>query len=419
MAWAAVAGAGVSVLGGLLGKKSSSSAANTQSDAANLASQQYLQYANQAAANNNATFDWSKGLYEPYVQSGNSALNALNYRLGIGGVPTSSYLAGMSSPGYSSTGGLSQAEKDELANLQGLSKTKTTGAFDTYLTQDGKVMDKNQAVEWLRTNMPDDGYDAYRWQAPDVLLNAALNKNVVAHSVGSSTSGGLNSDQQSRLDALLAKQNQPAQPSAYQTAQAQDYSNDPAYGSLLKNFSLADFQASPGYQFRLDEGNKAINHNLASRGMYDSGAALKELDKYNSDQASQEWNNAYSQDATNKSRVFNFLQSVAGMGQGATNALSATGAGYANANANLLTGMGNYTGNATQTAGNAQAAGMVGGANALTSGLSGAFNNYQSANLLSKINNWSPSVSGSGSGSGSGIFNGLSIGGNSVPFTLG
>src|SRR4030067_1436713 len=46
---------------------------------------------------------------------------------------------------------------------------------------------------------------------------------------------------------------------------------------LTRRFSLADFLKDPGYEFRLAEGEKAINRAAAARGMWDSGATGKAL----------------------------------------------------------------------------------------------------------------------------------------------
>lgn len=98
-------------------------------------------------------------------------------------------------------------------------------------------------------------------------------------------------------------------------------------GRLLKDFTNEDFVKDPGYTFRLMEGEKGINRNLLARGGFDSGAALKELQRYTQDYASNEFGNAYNRDAANKGRTFNFLYGQAGQG------LQASGMGV-NANQN-------------------------------------------------------------------------------------
>lgn len=50
----------------------------------------------------------------------------------------------------------------------------------------------------------------------------------------------------------------------------------------------------PGYQFRLDQGNKAINNSAASKGNLLSGATMKAIGTYSQGLASQEFQNAFS-----------------------------------------------------------------------------------------------------------------------------
>lgn len=131
------------------------------------------------------------------------------------------------------------------------------------------------------------------------------------------------------------------------------YGND--NGNALRNL-----QNAPGYQFRLNEGNKSINSGYAARGMLQSGAAQKALLQYGQDYASNEYNNRYNQ-----------LAGQQGVGLSATNALAGVSTNYSNQvasqnNANAgaignaaLVGAQN-TGNVLATAANAL--GNIGGA---------------------------------------------------------
>lgn len=57
--------------------------------------------------------------------------------------------------------------------------------------------------------------------------------------------------------------------------------------------SFAEYQASPAYQFGLQEGLKSIQSSAAARGMLGSGATLKALQERGSDYASQQFNDYY------------------------------------------------------------------------------------------------------------------------------
>lgn len=113
-----------------------------------------------------------------------------------------------------------------------------------------------------------------------------------------------------------------------------DYSSD--YGSLLDPFTNEDFVKDPGYEFRMAEGEKGLNRAFAARGGYDSGAALKAINRYNQDYASNEFSNAYNRDANNKSMTYNFLSGTSGAGQNAAGTLGGLGANAASAQANAL-----------------------------------------------------------------------------------
>jgi len=91
-------------------------------------------------------------------------------------------------------------------------------------------------------------------------------------------------------------------------------------------FGMAQFQADPGYAFRLSEGQKALDRQAAARGGLMSGGALKAAQRYGQEMGSQEYTNAFNRYQTERNARLNPLQSLAGVGQTATNQL-ASGAG--------------------------------------------------------------------------------------------
>lgn len=88
----------------------------------------------------------------------------------------------------------------------------------------------------------------------------------------------------------------------------------PLYREGLQAQAKARFQADPGYQFRLSEGQKALDHSLAARGGALSGAGVKAGIRYNSDAASAEYAN-----------YFNRLMGVANPGASAAGQSAAVG----------------------------------------------------------------------------------------------
>ena len=130
-------------------------------------------------------------------------------------------------------------------------------------------------------------------------------------------------------------------------------------------FGAGDYQADPGYAFRLSEGQKALDRQAAARGGLISGGALKAAQRFGQEMGSQEYGNAYNRaltsygtDVARENQLYNRQAALAGIGQTSTNLVGQAGQNYATNVGNLMTG-----------AGAAQAAGQVGVANALTSGM--------------------------------------------------
>ena len=127
-------------------------------------------------------------------------------------------------------------------------------------------------------------------------------------------------------DAYQAQYGTPAAATA-----ATETSTDPFAGSLTKKFTLADYEADPGYQFRLTEGQKGLDRSAAARGGLQSGTALKAAQRFGQDYASNEYGNAYNRYNTDQTTQYNRLASIAGLGQTANSANQAAGGNYANA----------------------------------------------------------------------------------------
>lgn len=132
----------------------------------------------------------------------------------------------------------------------------------------------------------------------------------------------------------------------------------PDYGRYARDFTMADYQADPGYGFRLDEGMKALERSAAARRGLLSGATLRGAQRFGQDLASQEYQNAFNRYYAQRASQLNPLQSLMGAGQTSANTLT-TAAGQ--------TGQG--VAGAQLAGGQARASGYIGGANALTSAL--------------------------------------------------
>ena len=111
-----------------------------------------------------------------------------------------------------------------------------------------------------------------------------------------------------------------------------------------RDFTMSDFQADPGYQFRMNEAMKAIQGSAAAKGNLNSGATLKAITRFGQDYASNEFGNARNRFIEDRDKRFNRLATLAGIGQTATGQTANAGANYANQTSQNLTNMGNAIG---------------------------------------------------------------------------
>lgn len=147
---------------------------------------------------------------------------------------------------------------------------------------------------------------------------------------------------------------------------------DAAYEKALADWRASDnvgmlekgpgeYTESPGYQFRLSEGEKAINRAAAARGGFDSGKAYKSLIKYNQDYATGDYDNFLRR----WYQSLNPYLSMADMGQIATTDTAQMGTQVA----------GDVARN-TMAGGSARASGYLNTANALNEGVDSGISNY-------------------------------------------
>jgi hypothetical protein len=139
-------------------------------------------------------------------------------------------------------------------------------------------------------------------------------------------------------------------------------------------FGMEQFQADPGYGFRLKEGLRALENSAAARGGLLSGNAMRGITRYGQGLASEEFGNAFNRYQAERAARLNPLQSLAGMGQ--SNA------------ATMAQQAGQYGQNMAQGAaamGNIRASGYVNQANALTGALGQGLNYYQNQQMMNRF----------------------------------
>ena len=138
------------------------------------------------------------------------------------------------------------------------------------------------------------------------------------------------------------------------------------YGKYGRDFAMSDYQADPGYAFRLGEGQKALDRQAVARGGLISGGALKAATRYGQDMGSQEYQNAFNRYQTSRANQLQPLGNLMSMGQSAAS--------------NQGTAAGNYGTNAGQAymaGGQAMGAGQLGVGNTINNMLGTMASSYQ------------------------------------------
>ena len=129
-----------------------------------------------------------------------------------------------------------------------------------------------------------------------------------------------------------------------------------------ENFGMKQFEADPGYNFRLSEGMKGLERSAAARGLLQSGSTLKGIQQYGQNLASSEYENAFSRYLTEREARMDPYRYLTGVGQAAAAgqaanigssgaALAELAAQRGNANAALAAGTAGAIGNAFGSAG--------------------------------------------------------------------
>jgi len=205
-----------------------------------------------------------------------------------------------------------------------------------------------------------------------------------------------------------------AEQEALQAAAAKD----PLYGSLLRpyrdgaefevgdpfSFTGEDLQNEPGYQFGLNQGTQGIERAQAARGNFLSGAAMKELTRFNEDYAGTKFNDAYNRSFNtyqtnltnrlnewntnlgayndNRNRIYNFLSGTSQMGQNSAAQVGSNNQQVANNVSNNMLATGNANAAASIASGNAWQNGLNTAANALGGSLNRGTQSVGGWNLL-------------------------------------
>lgn len=153
---------------------------------------------------------------------------------------------------------------------------------------------------------------------------------------------------------------------------------NPLTAPLTKPFNptMADLEATPGYQFTKDQGLKSVQNSFAAQGLGSSGAAIKGGTNYAEGLASTTFQQQFNNYLAQNQQIYNML---AGEGTTGENAAALTGS--------LGQQAATTAGGFSTSGAAASAAGQIGAANAFTAGANGIASGANNAALLTALNN--------------------------------
>lgn len=111
-----------------------------------------------------------------------------------------------------------------------------------------------------------------------------------------------------------------------------------ALGPEAAQGAMENFYTSPGYQFRMDEGLRAIDADASSKGMLRSGATMKAAEAWGQGQAAQEYDKYFSRASDSFGNYYNRLFDLARLGQNAAAQVGTQQGQTANSLSNIATG---------------------------------------------------------------------------------
>lgn len=336
-------GAATSLAGAAMTSSAAGDAAQTQADAAN-----------RSADMQNAQWQQTQNNLRPYLNLGTSAINpllqAMGYRVNPNAAPAQTrdqiYQNLLPQYTHTSQGGIPSGGIPGFATWGGADNGNSYNldALNQYLTNGGGS--PQSTVDYNGLNAAVD--DAMQRQNSNSMGNWELDPNNILN------------------------QNFTA-PTAEQAAQ------------------------TPGYQFTLDQGLKAVQNSAAARGLGTSGAALKGASSYATGLANSTYNDVFSR-ALN---TFNTNYGSAANRVNRLNTLVGNGQNAAATNGSLGANAMSSIGDTLMSGANAAAAGRVGSANAIANGLSGAGSNALLYGMMQ--NNAAPASSGTYGGWGNSL----------------
>lgn len=120
----------------------------------------------------------------------------------------------------------------------------------------------------------------------------------------------------------------------------------------LRKYGMADLVEDPGYQFRVEQGSKALDRTAAARGKLISGNQLQAAVDYGQEAGSQEFSNAYARTSRERDLEYGRLADMSSTGLTAQNALSGVASNFANSAGGTIAAGGQAAADAAVNTGN-------------------------------------------------------------------
>jgi len=379
----AIGGIG-SIVGGVLGSNAAGHAADVQAQAANQAAQVERQNAVDALNFSKQQYGNTLQLVSPYYGIGTSSLNRLAYLMGLPGSPQTfdpnhagAVLNGTAQPSVTGRVPISQLlNGGDFVNPRFARNGVGGGGVAMPFSADGAMVPATGGTRLSALMNPGAPF-AGRING----INPIMTGTAQIPNGGFGFNGGVDTGDQGGASFNNGSLMVPRIDGGGATV-AGGGAGD--FGSLARPFGEqftaptdVTEQNDPGFQFRLQEGQKALERSAAARGGLLTGGTAKAINDYAQQRASDEFNNVYNRSLNtyqtrynaynnDQNTQFNRFAALAGLGQTASGQLQSAGVNAANNNANILLSSAGQIGQQLNNAAAARGSGYVGQANALS-----------------------------------------------------
>jgi hypothetical protein len=309
----AIIGAGASLAGGAIASRGASSGANAITAAST-----------QALGQQQAQYTQNRTDILPWITSGGAALGRLNYLLGLapGGTSAGAFSANYGPQGAAPGGQPATGTRQISGEGEGTIRSDTN--FRDWFGQgEGTIRSDTNFRDWFGQGSP---------MPPGV--NPISSDELGMRFTGIAPGEGPRKPSPSFLGNSTF--DSPPAGASQGAAPAPTGAGDAQFGSLMRDFGVQDFNVDPGYLFRLQEGQKALDRSAAASGNLFSGGTLKASQRYNQDFASNEYGNAYNRYQNNRQTRYNMLSGVAGLGSQNAQTLAGLGTNASNVSASNM-----------------------------------------------------------------------------------